>query len=150
MLDPNKEYSHSYLHLSLIKTYGNPPECQHCGIKGSLTKGRKRTKWNIVWALKTGYPYRFNKENFLHLCNKCHRSYDTSEKWNKSISRSRLKNKKWVGNNNPKSKLTKNEVNDIRILYHTGLSSSNIGKFYSVHRSTIIRIVKNRLWDATR
>lgn len=69
------------IHIWLRKTYGYPFSCEKCNMNGI----KKNNKWNIAWALKKGFGYERKRENFFALCNKCHRSYDNSEKWKKAI-----------------------------------------------------------------
>lgn len=78
------------IHIWLRKTFGYPIQCEMCGKKGERING----KWNLVWALKSGYEYRRVKDNFFHLCNKCHRNYDKTEEWNQQISVSKMGKKR--------------------------------------------------------
>jgi len=60
------------LHKRLVKYFGHPKQCEHCGKIG-IKEGRR---WNIEWALKRGEEYEYKIENFLHLCRFCHKKYD--------------------------------------------------------------------------
>ena len=73
------------IHIWLRKTFGYPIYCCGCKIKGE----KKNNKCTIAYALKKGCEYKRKKENFLELCNKCHRNYDKTKQWNEAIARSK-------------------------------------------------------------
>lgn len=51
------------------------------------------------------------------------------------------------GENNPNSKLTKREVNEIRSIYSNNLINyADLGKKYGVTYQTISAIIKNKIW----
>ena len=51
------------------------------------------------------------------------------------------------GEKNGQAKLTKDKVNEIRVLYASGnFSQRELAKLFSVGQSTIVRVIKNRLW----
>jgi len=61
------------LHNWLRRNLGNPKQCEQCGLTGRVVKGR----WNIDWAKVEGKPYERKRENFLGLCRRCHKIYDS-------------------------------------------------------------------------
>lgn len=52
------------LHAWLRRAYGNPSACEHCSATNL-----------IQWANRTG-RYLRDREDWLHLCPRCHRRYD--------------------------------------------------------------------------
>lgn len=52
------------LHSWLRRAYGDPANCEHCA-----------TTERVQWANRTGL-YRRDRDDWLHLCPKCHRRYD--------------------------------------------------------------------------
>jgi hypothetical protein len=48
---------YSSLHIWLRKNYGNADHCEHCNMK----------KKKYDWALKHGFDYDYNKNNFIRL-----------------------------------------------------------------------------------
>lgn len=74
------------------------------------------------------------------LCEDCHK-----EKSKFQIS---LTHKDNSGENNPSSKLTKEDVEKIRKLYNTNLyTQKELGIIYKVHRTMIGLIVRNKNWS---
>lgn len=60
------------IHNWLIRHYGKARICENPECKG---------RSNIYeWALKKGFEYQKNKENYFQLCASCHGKYDFSEK----------------------------------------------------------------------
>ena len=57
------------LHLYLNRKYGKPYICEFCNSTN-----------NVQWASKN-YKYTRNKEDWLNLCFKCHRKYDSKNGW---------------------------------------------------------------------
>jgi hypothetical protein len=74
------------LHLWLRKISGHPKKCLRCGKFGKEEKGQ----WNIDFALIKGMKYERKVENFIGLCSKCHRAYDSSETWNQNMRKAKL------------------------------------------------------------
>lgn len=74
------------IHIWLRKTFGYPEKCEACSLIGS----KINNKWNIVYAKIIGQKYERKRENFICLCNKCHRNYDKDEKWNRNISKGKM------------------------------------------------------------
>lgn len=75
------------IHDWLNDNFPKPKQCMHCGTLGEK-KGRA---WNIQWALRNGFKYERNTENFIWLCVKCHIEYDQTSialqpTWNKGRS----------------------------------------------------------------
>ncbi len=50
------------------------------------------------------------------------------------------------GEGNPKAKLTKKEVKEIKSMYKFGVDSALIARDFGVHATTIDRVVKNKSW----
>jgi hypothetical protein len=66
------EVGYSGLHMWVRGKLGAHPKfCEFCGIMGKQN-GRS---WSIQWANKSGL-YKRNISDWLHLCIKCHHSYD--------------------------------------------------------------------------
>ena len=65
------DISYAGIHMWLRGFYGQASHCEFCG-----KKGRKKKRWNIHWALKSGMMYERKRENFLMLCVGCHVRYD--------------------------------------------------------------------------
>lgn len=74
------------IHIWLRKNYGYPKMCELCQTPGE----RVKRQWSLSWALKKGCQYKRRRENFLPLCDKCHRKYDVTDRWNKNISKARM------------------------------------------------------------
>lgn len=60
------------LHKWLDRNFGNPTVCQNCN-----------SEENIQWASKN-YKYTRSREDWIHLCFKCHRKYDSKNGWGKA------------------------------------------------------------------
>jgi hypothetical protein len=71
-----KNPSYGTLHNWITRLNGKPKQCEHCGLIGEKEPGGQ---WNIDWA-NTNHKYKRKKEDFIGLCSKCHRIYDTSNK----------------------------------------------------------------------
>lgn len=67
------------VHHWLKTTFGKSSKCEHCENKRNLI---------LHWALKKGSEYDFKRENFIELCQSCHRNYDLTEE---SIIKQRAK-----------------------------------------------------------
>jgi hypothetical protein len=63
--------TYSTLHKWLVKKYGNPKKCEHCGKIGKKT-GRR---WNLEWA-NINHLYKRSKNDFIGLCSACHKQHD--------------------------------------------------------------------------
>lgn len=61
-------------------------------------------------------------------------------------SKGRGKSPKLFGAKNPMSKLTKEKVDQIRLLCSSGEKQSNVAKSFSVSPMTVSRIVRKELW----
>lgn len=72
-----EKLTYKHLHQMLIKTYGNPKKCEHCGKKLAYT-GKIRKTANIHWANKSG-KYLRNRSDWLTLCVSCHKRFDLSQ-----------------------------------------------------------------------
>jgi hypothetical protein len=62
-----------------------------------------------------------------------------------SLSDEQLTAPRWIGENNPKAKLTNEQVEFIRRNYHKGLGHVFAERF-GVSRGTILRIAHDRTW----
>lgn len=60
-----KDASYSAIHKWLTATYGKPVKCEQCGSESF-----------VDWANKSGKYIRDNRDDWLHLCRKCHFYYD--------------------------------------------------------------------------
>lgn len=67
--------AYSTIHYWMIRTYGNPAQCEKCGIEGKYNGSR----WNIQWANKS-QTYKRSRNDFMALCIPCHRKYDPPKK----------------------------------------------------------------------
>ena len=56
--------AHRYLHVN----YGKADHCENTNCPG--------TSKTYDWALKKGYRYECNRDNFMQLCRSCHKIYD--------------------------------------------------------------------------
>jgi hypothetical protein len=61
-------------HIWMVGNYGNPKECEHCGVLGRKT-GRS---WSIHWA-NISHQYLRDPSDWLKLCAKCHKHYDLNK-----------------------------------------------------------------------
>lgn len=68
-----EERNYSNVHIWLAKTYGKASKCENDKCENIAPK-------RYEWALKRGFSYEKNINNFLQLCPSCHRKYDYSEK----------------------------------------------------------------------
>jgi hypothetical protein len=73
------EVGYFSLHSWLTREYGKPMVCENCG-------GKK----NVQWASKN-YLYTRQREDWLHLCYRCHRTYDLDNGWGLASSLFNLK-----------------------------------------------------------
>jgi len=71
------------IHKWIKYHYGKAKKCSFCHTPNS-----KR----YHWALRHGYLYERNIENFIELCVSCHFSYDKTPKTQKTRDRMRLSN----------------------------------------------------------
>ncbi len=95
----NNPRGYNAIHMWLSRKFGKPLFCEKCGKKG-FSPNRV---WNIHWALIKGKEYDQKRENFIRLCNKCHRRYDDTEIWHKNLSKSHLgKTSSWKGQHHSK------------------------------------------------
>lgn len=69
-------------HSFLRKWFGHPKKCKKCGLKGK----RRNNRWSVEWALKKGKSYSQNPKDYIHLCRKCHRTYD-NYLWKRKIKK---------------------------------------------------------------
>lgn len=58
---------YSQVHKYLINEFGKANQCEMCKVEG---------KSKYEWALKKGFKYDFNVDNFIQMCCSCHRKYD--------------------------------------------------------------------------
>jgi hypothetical protein len=124
--------THSRLHRRLIRRHGNATKCENCRVKN---------KKRYEWALRKGHSYSDNPMDYIQLCTSCHRSYD----FNEDI-RSKLKAKK-VGELHNASKLTNEQVIDIKKLLLKGVQNKVIAEKYNVHNTTISDIKRGKRWN---
>lgn len=75
------------IHIWLRKVFGYPLKCEKCGKIGE----RINNKWTIVYAKIKGLLCERKRENFICLCNRCHRNYDKNIEWNNNIKKSKLR-----------------------------------------------------------
>lgn len=73
-----KSNSYKAIHIWLVRYFKHPDKCEKCGLKGEMM-GRR---WSIEWALRKGFNYERNIDNYQPLCKSCHRTQD----WNTTIS----------------------------------------------------------------
>jgi len=64
--------SYTAIHQWLIKNYGRPELCEHCG----RTEAKR-----FEWAKLQNKEYERKRENFIRLCKKCHNDYDGVNAW---------------------------------------------------------------------
>jgi len=70
------------VHQWLAYHYGRAYKCEHCN-------GTKKSKRN-EWALKKGFKYEKNVDNFIQLCSSCHKLYDFTEETRKKQSLAKI------------------------------------------------------------
>lgn len=63
-------------HQFLVRNYGNPKQCEFCGITG---KKESDGRWSIQWARKRDRDYSHNKDDYHQLCRMCHGKYDLTD-----------------------------------------------------------------------
>ena len=61
------------IHKWLIKYYGNPSVCQ--------SKNCEHKSKRFQWCLKRSKRHEYKRENYLRLCQCCHRRYDDNPSW---------------------------------------------------------------------
>lgn len=71
-----EQATYSSKHKWLVKTFGNFPKCEMCGVIGEKNKG---DKWTIQYANISGKHYRDIKD-YKGLCTKCHKIFDGKTK----------------------------------------------------------------------
>jgi hypothetical protein len=64
--------SYSAIHKWLVRNYGRANKCDN--------KACAKTNKCFEYALKNKLSHSHNRDNYLTLCAKCHRSYDTHNK----------------------------------------------------------------------
>ena len=129
------------IHVWLLKNYKNPKQCELCGLIGH----RKTGRWKISWALKKPHKYERKRKNFFGLCNKCHRSYDKTNQWNRNISLSKIDTQH--GERNPNCKHKIKDIKIIRKLYKQGISMRELAKRFNYKGHTsICKIINNKQW----
>lgn len=64
-----------YIHNWIIRNYGKPDHCEHCGCNDANTK--------YHWANVHEKGYDCNIDNFIQLCASCHKKYDKNDKQKK-------------------------------------------------------------------
>ena len=109
---------YSHIHYWLNRNYGKANHCDFC----------KNPSKRYDWALKKGYNYEKNRNNYFQLCKKCHANYDMTDEFRRNLSESRkklftteegivLKNKMRIARNNflesKEGKVWKNEQSKI-------------------------------------
>jgi len=67
------------IHYWMKKNFGKAGKCENENCSGKSTK--------YGWALKIGYIYEKNRENFVMLCSSCHSKQDTTEFQRKKMSK---------------------------------------------------------------
>lgn len=60
------------VHHWIKRHYGKASKCESNTCEGKSSK--------FEWALRKGYSYARDRDNFVQLCTCCHRKYDFSEK----------------------------------------------------------------------
>ena len=140
------------IHKWLLRHYGKADKCEN-------TNCEKKSKI-YQWALRKDKEYKHKKENFIMLCQNCHRNYDKNKNWNQNISKGKLKAKhrhtkktklkqsksmigKNIGKNCGKRKITFKQVKQIRKEYKKGLGVI-LAKKYGVTPTNIRSIIHFR------
>ena len=73
-----KNVSYNGLHRWLQRNFGKPEKCVDCGKCGELV-GNIRKTWNIQWAnINQKYDSR-DRKDYIGLCAKCHKIFDTAK-----------------------------------------------------------------------
>jgi hypothetical protein len=78
-IDKNKYYN---IHLWIKRKYGRATHCEFC------SNPMKR----FEWALRKGFKYDYNINNFIQLCRSCHINYDMNDEWKRNISNAKKGN----------------------------------------------------------
>lgn len=119
------------VHVWMRKTFGFPPKCQHCGVKGEKKDGR----WTIQFALRRGFEYEKKREAFLDLCVKCHATYDAdAHKGRKQYGRLDIPMKE-------RQKILHKKIRD---LIKMGWSPEEVSRTFAISRTAIFYITKGR------
>ena len=71
-----EKVSYSGIHKWMVKNFGNPNQCEDCGMIGERGFNGK---WNIEWA-NISKEYRRDKNDFRGLCKTCHGIFDTGHR----------------------------------------------------------------------
>ncbi len=63
-------------HVHLVKHFGHPQFCEHCGIKGKdIYRKDGHRYWSIDYANLSG-NYLRERSDYIGLCRKCHNKFD--------------------------------------------------------------------------
>jgi hypothetical protein len=70
------EITYNSLHKRLRLMWGHPKQCEHCGLE----EGKKNTKKRYIHYANISNDYKFIKEDWKHLCAKCHGAFDKQKR----------------------------------------------------------------------
>jgi transposase-like protein len=129
---------YAYIHKWLKDNYGKANNCQHCG--------KLNAKYH--WALRKGFSYERNVENFIQLCISCHSKYDITEESKKKMSASQSRvlkgNKRAYGNQN--RRLAEDKIKEVMDLRDLGLGCRRIAAMVGVNKTTVLNIFNKKYY----
>lgn len=130
-LKPDRHYDR--VHAWLNKTYGKAHGCEHPDCTGKSD--------SYHYALIKGCEHDYNILYYANMCQSCHKKYDMTDYTRYKMSESKR------GSKHPKSKLTEQDVLDIREKHRgTRECSTLLAIEYEVSYHTINYIIKRRTW----
>ena len=131
-LKPNREYHR--IHAWIKRNYGKANKCESSNCKKIST--------SYHWALKKGFNYEKARENFIMLCQSCHKIYDMNDLVRDKMSKSKQ------GEKHSRSKLTDAQVIEIRKNYSFRKNTcKKLALQYNVCEHTILYILNRRTWN---
>mgnify|MGYP005664730879 CR=1 FL=1 len=135
MPKPLRGGGYGAIHKWLSRHYGKATRCVAENCKG--------TSKVFKWCLKSGCAYEHKRENFQQMCQTCHRSYDRTPEWDKSLSRSK------TGEKNPRAVLTEKTVESM-LLDIGELTAKEMADKYGVSYSAANQVVRGCNWKHVR
>lgn len=118
------------IHTWIKTKYGRASKCEHCKIEN---------KKRYEWALKKGYEYEKNIDNYFELCVSCHRIYDYTEEMKKDCGLRMSTQYKTGKRKSPKVNEGKTGKDSIsaKVVIQLSISGDYIQEFGSVKEAAI-------------
>lgn len=126
----NSEHHAKLSHRLIAKAFIQNPENKPCVNHKNGIKTDNRVE-NLEWCT--------HKENIIH-------SYKSLGK-KASEHQINVARQRYLGENNPKAKINKEIACDIKEMYYSGISATEIAKKFNLSRSYIHAIAKEKFWN---